>query len=133
MARAISVIRRLIDVRLKWWSKLPNGEPPDDCYSSVTPFSSLVTPSFYVVCSLESTEHQFLAIPEQVSELAGTFGLDKFLSTSNMVCEIQMHWKLSEHRARDLADQNEELCHIGDLVWNLRRSEERRVGKECRN
>uniref|UniRef100_A0A453F6U2 Uncharacterized protein n=1 Tax=Aegilops tauschii subsp. strangulata TaxID=200361 RepID=A0A453F6U2_AEGTS len=88
VARAISVIRRLIDVRLKWWSKLPNGEPPDDCYSSVTPFSSLVTPSFYVVCSLESTEHQFLAIPEQVSELAGTFGLDKFLSTSNMVCEI---------------------------------------------
>lgn len=79
----------------------------DDCYSSVTPFSSAVTISIYVVCSLESTGHQFLAIPEQVSELASTFGLDKTWSTINFLCKTQMHWKPSEHRARVPTDQNE--------------------------
>ncbi|XBI11861.1 hypothetical protein VPH35_138830 [Triticum aestivum] len=45
--------------------------------------------------------------PEIPNELAGTFGLHKIWSASNLVRTTQIQWKISEHRARDLADRNE--------------------------
>uniref|UniRef100_A0A8R7QNY0 Uncharacterized protein n=1 Tax=Triticum urartu TaxID=4572 RepID=A0A8R7QNY0_TRIUA len=68
------MIRRLIDVRLKWWSKLPN---------------------------VEFIESQFLVIAKKVREWARCFCLEKLWSASHLVYQNQEQWNFCKHHMLD--------------------------------